>query len=183
MFSSYTKTDGGSGRVDWAVLRKIGVLPLHKACHNKMVATPLSGFVASSRCLLQEEGGLPKARTSDGFDPNVYKLMKRSGYDFSKPPLLGSVIEASRYGFNDTQKMIQKQGGGFITLLIGLGYVPSQPVKISDDANMSSLLYNTSRRKKLIMRVVTRLHPVQRHRYLTAYNRLCHNDALLCSIG
>jgi len=41
-------------------------------------------------------------------DPNVYKLMKRSGYDFSKPPLLRRVIKARLYGLNDTQKMIQK---------------------------------------------------------------------------
>jgi len=39
-------------------------------------------------------------------------MMKRSGYDFSKPPLLGSVVEARPYGL-DTQKMIQKQGLGF----------------------------------------------------------------------
>jgi len=57
--------------------------------------------------------------------------MKRSGYDFSKPPFLGSVIEARPYGLNDIQKMIQKQDGRFVTPRIGLGYVPSQPVKIS----------------------------------------------------
>jgi len=67
--------------------------------------------------------------TSDGFDPNVYKLIKSSSYDFNKPPLLGSVIEA--YGLNDTQKRIEKQGGRVVTPRIGLGYVPSQRVKIS----------------------------------------------------
>jgi len=41
-------------------------------------------------------------RTSDGFDSNAYKLMKRYGYDFSKPPLLGSVIGTRPYGLNDT---------------------------------------------------------------------------------
>jgi len=46
------------------------------------------GFFASSRALLQEKGGLSKAHTSDGFDPNAYKLMKRFDYDFSKPPFL-----------------------------------------------------------------------------------------------
>jgi len=51
--------------------------------------------------------------------------MKRSGYDFSKLPLLGSVIEAIPYGLNDTQKMMQKQASGVITPRIGLGYVPS----------------------------------------------------------
>jgi len=72
----------------------------------------LPGFVSSSRGLLLEEGGPPKAQTSDGFDPNAYKLMKRSGYDFRKPPLLGSVIEARPYGLNETQKMIQNRVAG-----------------------------------------------------------------------
>jgi len=57
--------------------------------------------------------------------------MKRSDYDFSKPPLLGTVVEARPYGLNDTHKMIQKQGGGVVAPRIGLGYVASQPVKIS----------------------------------------------------
>jgi len=113
-----------------AILRKNVVLPLHEACHDKVAAAPLPGFVASSRDLLQEEGGLPKACTSYGFDPNVYKLIKRFGYDFTKPPLLGSVSEARPHGLNDTQKMIQKQGGGVLTLRIRPGYVPPQPVKI-----------------------------------------------------
>jgi len=57
--------------------------------------------------------------------------MKRSSYDFSKPPLLGIVIEPMPYGLNNTQKMIQKQGGRVVTPRIGLGNVPFQPVKIS----------------------------------------------------
>jgi len=61
---------------------------------NKMATAPLPGFVASFKGLLQEEGDLPKACTSDVFDPNVYKLIKRSSCDISKPPLLGSVIKA-----------------------------------------------------------------------------------------
>jgi len=80
-----------------------------------MAVTPLPDFVASSRDLLQEEGGLPKACISDGFDLNAYKLMKRSDYDFSKPPLLESLIEARPYGLNDTQKMLKEQGGEIVT--------------------------------------------------------------------
>ena len=80
-----------------------------------MVRAPFPCFVASSRGWLQEEGGLPKECTSEGFDSNVYKLIKRSGNDFSKPPLLGSVIEVRPYGHNDTQKMIQKQDGRVVT--------------------------------------------------------------------
>jgi len=74
-----------------------------------MVAAPLPGSIASLNGLLQEEGGQLRARISDGFDLNAYKLMKKSGFDFSIPPLLGSVIEARPYGLNDTQKMIQNR--------------------------------------------------------------------------
>jgi len=73
---STTKTDGRYGEIDRAILGKNGVLLLHKACHSKIAATPLRGFVTSSRGLIQEEGGLPKVHTSDRFDPNAYKLMK-----------------------------------------------------------------------------------------------------------
>jgi len=38
-------------------------------------------------------------------------MMKRLDYDFSKPPLSRSVIESRPCGLNDTQKMVQKQGG------------------------------------------------------------------------
>ena len=74
---------------------------------------------------------VPRVRTSDGLNSNAYKLMKKFGYDFSKPPPLGNIIEARPYGLNNTQNMIQRQGGGVVTPRIGLGYVPSQLVKIS----------------------------------------------------
>jgi len=98
---STTKTNGRYAEIDWAILRKNGELPLHKACQNKITGTRLPAFVASSRGQLQEEGGLPTAAQVMCFDPNVYKRMKRYGYDFSKPPVLGSVIKIRPYGLND----------------------------------------------------------------------------------
>ena len=64
-------------------------------------------------------------RTSDGLDLNAYKLMDKFGYDFNKTPSLGHVIEAQPYGFNDIQKMIQRQSGRVVTPRIGLGYIAS----------------------------------------------------------
>jgi len=58
--------------------------------------------------LLQEERNLPTVHTSDGFDPDAYKLMEESRYDFSKPPSLGLVINAKPDGPNVAQKMVQK---------------------------------------------------------------------------
>jgi len=77
-------------RVNCAILRENGVLPINKT------KAPLPDVGTSSKGLFQEESGLPRVRTSDGFDLNAYKLMKKSDYDFSKPPPLGNVIEEAR---------------------------------------------------------------------------------------
>ena len=76
-----------------------------------MTRAPFAGFVMSSKGSLQEEVDLPKVGTEDGFDPNAYKLLKKSGYDFNRSVPLGCVIEAKPYGINETQKKIQEQGG------------------------------------------------------------------------
>ena len=52
---------------------------------------------------------MPKVYTDDGFDPNAYKLMKKSGYDFKKPASLGHIVKAKPYGINETQKKIQEK--------------------------------------------------------------------------
>ena len=81
--------------------------------------------ITSFKGLLQDESDLSMVRTSDVFDPNKCKLMEKSVYDFSKPPSLGHVFKAKPYMPNNTQKLIQTQGGGLMTLRIGLGYMPS----------------------------------------------------------
>jgi len=63
-------------------------------------------------------------RTEDGFDPNAYKLLKKSGYDLNRPVPLRCVIKAKPYGINRTQKRIQEQGGIVAVPKIGLGYAP-----------------------------------------------------------
>jgi len=62
-----------------------------------MTKAPFSGVATSSNGLLQEESNLPMVHTSDGFDPNAYKLMEESRYDFSKLASLGHVIDAKAY--------------------------------------------------------------------------------------
>ena len=99
---SAIKIDGKHGEVDWAILKKKGVLPLHKTHSNMITPTPLPSFVASFRGLLHEESELPRVHISDGFELNANKLMKKSSYDFSKLPPFGNVIEAKSYGLNDT---------------------------------------------------------------------------------
>jgi len=65
-------------------------------------------------------------RISDGFDPNAYKLMKRSSFNFSKPIPLWRVIEAKPYGLNDTKNDIELRDE-VVTPKIFLGYIPPQP--------------------------------------------------------
>ena len=74
---------------------------------------------------------LLKVCTEDGFNPNTYKLLKKSGYDFNRPIPLGCVIEAKPYGINETQNRIQEQGGAVEVSKVGLGYAPPQLFRIS----------------------------------------------------
>jgi len=74
---------------------------------------------------------LPKVRIDDGFDPNTYKLMKKSGYDFNKPVSLRHVMEAKLYSINKTQKKIQEQGVVVTVPKVGISQVSSQRVRIS----------------------------------------------------
>jgi len=69
--------------------------------------------------------------TEDGFDPNAYKLLKKSGYAFNRRVPLGCVIKAKPYGINETQKRIQEQGGIVAIPKTDLGYAPPHPVRIS----------------------------------------------------
>ena len=91
-------------KVNWATLRENDVLAASKMTkeHFPCVAT-------LSKSLLQEERNLPTVHTSDEFDSDTYKLMEESGYDFSKPPSLGYVIDATPDRPNGAQKMVQKQ--------------------------------------------------------------------------
>jgi len=74
---------------------------------------------------------LPNAWIKEGFDPNTYKLMENAGYDFQNPTTLGKVLEAKPHGLNETQRKIQEQGGSVGVSKVELGFVPSQPIRIS----------------------------------------------------
>ena len=90
-------------KVNWATLGENDVLVV-----NKMTKRPFPSVVTSSKHLLQEETNLPMVHTSDGFNLDIYKLMKESGYDFRKPPSPGYVINAKPYGSNSVQKTVQE---------------------------------------------------------------------------
>jgi len=72
-----------------------------------MTKAPFPGVATSSKGLLQEESNFLTVCTSNGFDPDAYKLME-SAYDFSKSPSPGHVIDTKPYRPNNMQKMVQK---------------------------------------------------------------------------
>ena len=70
-------------------------------------------------------------QTKEEFHPNTYKLIEKASYDFQNPAALGKVVEVQPHGLNETQTNIQEQGGSVGISKVGLGFTPSQPVRIS----------------------------------------------------
>jgi len=57
--------------------------------------------------------------------------MEKADYDFQNPTTLGKVVEARPHGLNETQRKIQEQGGSIGVSKVGLGFMPSQLIRIS----------------------------------------------------
>ena len=55
--------------------------------------------------------------------------MEKAAYDFQNPTTLGKVVEAKPYDLNETQRKIQDQGGSVGVFKVGLGFMPSQPIR------------------------------------------------------
>ncbi|XP_028068873.1 uncharacterized protein LOC114271452 [Camellia sinensis] len=72
--------------------------------------TSLQGFVRPSQNSI-EHGSLPEGRM-EGFDPQAYKLLAKSGYDFADPSSLGELslelIGEKVHGLNETQRKLRK---------------------------------------------------------------------------
>jgi len=43
---------------------------------------------------------------NEGFDPNTYKLMRKTSYDFNNPVVVGRVMDEETYSLNKMQKNI-----------------------------------------------------------------------------
>jgi len=98
------KDDIKCNKVNFSILKENDMLLVHNTRYNKLAKAPLPGFIASYKHLIQEASDLLRVHTSDGFDLNACKLMKKSSYDFSKPTPLRNVIKPRPYGLEDTQK-------------------------------------------------------------------------------
>jgi len=134
-------------------LKGNATVPTPKAGQSKVSRPPLAGFVISS----SGSDNLPNARTKDGFDPNAYKLMEKAGYDFQNPTTLGRVVEAKPHGLNETQRKIQEQGGSVGVSKVGLGFMPSPPIKISGRRKGKQSAVQHISAKKSWMRVMTKI--------------------------
>ena len=78
---------------------------------------PLKGFVRGP----VEHGALPGRRTTEGFDPNAYKLLAKAGYNFSGLNPVGSLLKECDEG-------AAAQSSNFRP---GLGYQQKPPVRIT----------------------------------------------------
>ena len=117
-----TKDDGAST----TSLKEGVTVSTLKMWQAKVSRPSILGFVVSSKA----GDDLPSVRTKEGFDPNVYRLMERAGYDFQNPATLGKLVEGKPYGHTETQGKIQEQAGSVGVSKVGLGCTPPQPVKI-----------------------------------------------------
>jgi len=173
-----------ANKVNWAIRRESGVLPV-----SKMTKAAIPAVASSSKGLLQEESDLLTVCISDEFDSDTYNLREDSGYDFSKPASPGHIVDANPYGPNDTQKRVQKQGDGVVTPRIGLGCMPSHSEKISRWRKDKRLLTQyvmveatgndkgdnaTSNPKSSVF---DRLQPLHHNKRPFAFNRMTKNKA------
>ena len=65
-----------------AILKESHAMPLTSST-NPLPLKPLNGFVRSSQNLT-EHGILPSEWTKEWFNPKVYRLLAKAGYDFTK---------------------------------------------------------------------------------------------------
>ena len=108
-------------------LKGSATVPTLKAWKTKVSRPPLFGFVFSST----GSDSLLNTRAKEGFDSSTYKFMEKASYDVQNPTTLGKLVEAKPHGLNETQRKIQEQGGSVGVSKVGLGFMPSKPIKIS----------------------------------------------------
>ncbi|KAK9756753.1 hypothetical protein RND81_01G118700 [Saponaria officinalis] len=98
-FAECSQTEGSSSKMindeNLHTLKQNATILLSTKNHHRKSKPSLQRFVAAS----ENEG---EASTKGRFDPNAYKLLSKSGYDFENPIPMGKVIEAAPYGLNQT---------------------------------------------------------------------------------
>ncbi|KAG8382736.1 hypothetical protein BUALT_Bualt05G0108300 [Buddleja alternifolia] len=76
----------------------------------------------------------PYQKLQETFSPKVYKLLEKSGYDFSNPSGLGKLelklTGEKIHGLTKAQHKLRKQGYHVDQPKTGLGFTPVEPVRI-----------------------------------------------------
>ncbi|XP_074271002.1 uncharacterized protein LOC141594921 [Silene latifolia] len=113
---------------DLQTLKNNVIVPVARTNHSTTSKQPLPGFTTAS---MKKDHTGPEESTKGRFDPNAYKLMSKSGYDFKNPISLGQVIEVTPYGMNQTQKKLHQEGNTLDVGKVGIGFSPPEPIRIS----------------------------------------------------
>ena len=125
------KSRKGMKTEDLWVLKESSTVPLTNIRRVASSKTSPIKFVKPSG-VPTEQGNLPNKRTAEGFDPKAYKLMAKSGYDFSNPAPLGVLSPESTgervHGLTETQAKLRQQGHAIIPLKTGLGFTSKEPI-------------------------------------------------------
>ncbi|KAM2175225.1 hypothetical protein PS1_034879 [Malus domestica] len=131
-----SKADAHQYRDNVKLLKTNAVLPLTQLSDAKVTRLP-QGFIKALPNGV-EPSFLPTKKTEEGFDPNVYKLMSKAGYDFASSSNPGkkvsNTVNDKERDLTETQKKLKKHGNGVDNNKAGLGFTPNAPVKISSKA-------------------------------------------------
>ncbi|KAL0277963.1 UNVERIFIED_CONTAM: hypothetical protein Sradi_7309400 [Sesamum radiatum] len=116
-----------------AELSKDLTLPLTQINLKQPSKPPLKGFVPST----QEGGGGHEALAIDekGFDPKVFKLLMKAGYNPKEKLSLGKLPPEATgkklHGLNATQIMLKEKGYAIQDSRVGLDFTPPKSVRIA----------------------------------------------------
>ncbi|KAL0387696.1 UNVERIFIED_CONTAM: hypothetical protein Sradi_2651400 [Sesamum radiatum] len=108
-------------------------LPLTQINMKQPSKPPLNGFVPSTQ---EEEGGHEALAIDEkGFNPKVFKLLIKAGYDPKEKLSLGKLPPEATgkklHGLNATQIMLKEKRHAIQDSRVGMGFTPPKPVRIT----------------------------------------------------
>ncbi|KAM2417521.1 hypothetical protein ACFX1W_024347 [Malus domestica] len=122
------------------LLKTNAVLPLTEIGDAKVARLP-QGFIKALPKGV-EPSFLPTKKIEEGFDPNVYKLMSKTRYDFTSSSnprkKVSNTVNDKERDLTETQKKLKKHGYEVDNNKTGLGFTPNAPVKISSKVKNAS---------------------------------------------
>ncbi|KAL0311660.1 UNVERIFIED_CONTAM: hypothetical protein Scaly_2920900 [Sesamum calycinum] len=94
---------------------------------------PLKGFVPSNQ---EKEGGHEALAIDEkGFDPKIFKLLIKAGYNpkekLNPGKLPPEATDKKLHGLNTTQMMLKEKGHAIQDSRVSLGFTPPKPVRIA----------------------------------------------------